>query len=154
MMYLVMMVFYYGQVIFEGMKVFKSKDGDLWLFCLEMYVICINCFVECLMMFVFFEDVFVEVLYVLIDIDVVWIFLQEGSVLYVCFYMFVIDEFIGVKFFEIYCFVIFIGLVGLYYVKLVCLKVEQQFVCVVFGGIGEVKVVGNYVGSLLFVYLV
>lgn len=123
-----------------------------FFFCFEMYVKWFNNFVCCMCMFEVFEVLFLEVFYMLVDLDSDWILLQEGSVFYICFYMFVMDEFIGVKLFVMYWFIIFIGFVGFYYLKLVSLIVDWQFVCVVVkGGIGEVKVVGNYVVFFLFV---
>lgn len=63
--------------------------------------------------------------------------------------MFVMDEMVGICLFEMYCFMIFICFVGVYYSELVCVKLEEYYICVSVGGVGCVKIVGNY-GVLFF----
>lgn len=84
-------------------------------------------------------------------IDKDWILNVEGMFFYICLFIIVIEFFFGVVVFYMYKFFIIFFLVGFYYkegIKLVKIVVESEFVCVVKGGMGNVKIVGNYVLSL------
>lgn len=139
---------HYGQAIFEGMKAFKSQDGEPMLFRPEQHAIRINKSAERLCMPAFPEDVFLEAVYELVKIDQAWIPKEEGSALYLRPYMIAMDEFIGVQVAKTYRFVIFCCPVGPYYSKSIRLKADPYYIRAAEGGTGFAKAAGNYAGSL------
>lgn len=87
----------------------------------------------------------------MVKVNEVFVFLYGiGVILYLCFLLIGVGENIGVYFVLEYLFVVFCMLVGVYFkggLKLMNFIVFD-YDCVVFKGIGVVKVGGNYVVSL------
>ena len=143
------MVLHYGQAIFEGMKAFKSTEGQPLFFRPEQHAIRINRSAQRMCMPTIPEDLFEQALHQLVDIDQGWIPPQTGSALYIRPFMFANDEFLGVRPSETYRFIIFSGPVGPYYAKPVRLRAETEYIRAAIGGVGEAKAAGNYASALL-----
>ena len=143
------MVLHYGQAIFEGMKAFKSTEGQPLFFRPEQHAIRINRSAERMCMPKIPEDLFGQALHQLIELDQGWIPPQTGSALYIRPFMFANDEFLGVRPSETYRFIIFSGPVGPYYAQPVRLRAETEYIRAAIGGVGEAKAAGNYAAALL-----
>jgi branched-chain amino acid aminotransferase len=74
---------------------------------------------------------------------------KENGSLYIRPFLYATDEFVGVKPSDNYNFVIFTSPVGPYYAEPVKVKFERKFVRACPGGVGSVKMGGNYALSML-----
>ena len=75
----------YGQACFEGMKAYKDKNGDIFLFRPEKNFARINKSASRLAMPEVTEEMFLEGLKALVDVDREWIPYGEGNSLYIRF---------------------------------------------------------------------
>lgn len=103
-------------------------------------------------MLILFEDLFIGLVEVLICVDSDWMLIVDGVLIYLCFFMFVLEVFLGVKLLVEYLYFVIVSLLGNYWKGGVCvilIWVLDYYMCVVFGGIGVVKCGGNYVVSLI-----
>jgi branched-chain amino acid aminotransferase len=146
------LAWHYGQSIFEGMKASKDVHGRAMLFRPEKHAARFNNSARRMSMPEFPEDLFVEALHKLIGVDQAWIPPQEGSAMYIRPFMIAMDSSIGVKASSTYKMIVLLLPVGPYYSKPVSLKVEQEYVRAVRGGVGEAKTAGNYAAALLPTY--
>ena len=142
------MVLHYGQAIFEGMKAFRSREGEILMFRPEDNINRFNISAERMCMPVVDADLFMEALHQLIDADRNWVPTDVDSALYIRPFMIATDEFVGVKPSTRYTFMIFTCPVGAYYSGAVRVKVEREYTRAVPGGTGFVKAAGNYAASL------
>jgi branched-chain amino acid aminotransferase len=142
------MVLHYGQAIFEGMKAFRSREGDILMFRPEDNIKRFNISAERMCMPAVDADLFMEALHQLIDADRNWVPADVNSALYIRPFMIATDEFVGVKPSTRYTFMIFTCPVGAYYSGAVRVKVEREYTRAVPGGTGFVKAAGNYAASL------
>ncbi|MFN4234686.1 MAG: branched-chain amino acid aminotransferase [Bacteroidia bacterium] len=141
-------VIHYGQSIFEGMKAYKNKKGEIMLFRPLDNFKRLNRSAVRMCMPELPEELFMEGLKELINIDSKWVPDTEGSALYIRPFMFSSDEFLGVRPSEHYKFMIITSPVGAYYTEPVKVLVEDYYTRAVEGGIGFVKAAGNYARSL------
>ncbi|WP_439555254.1 branched-chain amino acid aminotransferase, partial [Dyadobacter sp.] len=139
---------HYGQAIFEGMKAYKSEEGEVLLFRAIDNWKRLNKSAERLCMPSIPEEVFMNGLLELLRLDSGWVPSQPGCSLYIRPYMFATDPYIGVKPSDSYTFIIFTSPVGTYYAKPPRVKVETQYIRAAEGGVGGTKCAGNYAGSL------
>jgi branched-chain amino acid aminotransferase len=146
------MVFHYGQAIFEGMKAYRGKDDQIFLFRPK--------------------DNF-ETDEQLGPADVhappacrqgienrsghcctwsgQWIPAAEGASLYIRPTMIAVDPYLGVRPSETYWFYVILSPVGAYYTEgfnPTRIYVSDEHVRAVKGGVGNVKTAGNYAASL------
>lgn len=142
------LVLHYGQSIFEGMKAFRNKSGDVTLFRPEMNIERMNRSAERMCMPQIPEDLFLMGLKELINLDRDWIPTDEDSALYIRPFMFATDEYIGVKSSDTFRFMIFTCPVKAYYTEPVKVKIETEFSRAFAGGTGNVKSAGNYSAAL------
>jgi len=142
------LVLHYGQSIFEGMKAFRNKDGDVTLFRPEMNIERMNRSAERMCMPQIPEDLFLMGLKELVNLDRGWIPTDEDSALYIRPFMFATDEYIGVKSSDTFRFMIFSCPVKAYYTEPVKVKIETEFSRAFAGGTGNVKSAGNYSAAL------
>lgn len=140
--------FHHAQSIFEGMKVFKNKEGDIMFFRLYDNFNRMNRSAERMCMPPIPENIFIEGLKKLIEIDKDWIPTQEGKALYVRPVYFSIDEVIGVKPAENYRLVIITTPTGAYYSEPLKVLVEKTYSRSSEGGTGYAKAAGNYGGAM------
>ena len=145
------MVFHYAQEIFEGLKAYKSKDGQVRLFRPYKNFERMNVSAERLAIPELDVDFCVEALKQLVDLDRDWIPEQEGASLYIRPFIIATDEFLGVRPSSTYKFIIICSPSGLYYpegLNPVKIYVEDTYVRTVRGATGFTKTGGNYASSI------
>jgi len=145
------MVFHYGQEMFEGLKAYKTPDGEVVLFRPEMNVRRMNATNERLCIPPLDEDDALEAIKAVVRVDADWIPEAQGTSLYIRPFIIATDPFLGVRASDTYLFIIILSPVGAYYpegLSPVKIFVENEYVRAVKGGIGAAKAGGNYAASL------
>ncbi len=145
------MVLHYGQAIFEGMKAYKDKNGDIRLFRPEENFKRLNASAERIKIPAFDEKYVLEGLEKLLLLEKDWIPQEQGTSLYVRPTIIATDPFLGVRPSDTYILFIILCPVGPYYAEgfnPISISVEDEYVRAVKGGTGEVKAAGNYAASL------
>ena len=145
------MVLHYAQETFEGMKAYRSPQGEVLLFRPEMNAARMARSNERLCMEVFPIDDFVEAVKALVSVEKDWIPSADGTSLYIRPFMFATEASVGVHASKKYTFMIVCSPVGSYYpegVNPVKIYVEDEYVRAVRGGTGFAKCGGNYAGSV------
>ena len=147
-------VLHYAQMMFEGLKAYKTKEGKILLFRPDMNAKRTNRTNERMCIPPMDEALFVEAIKALVDVDRDWIPDKTGTSLYIRPFIIADEPFLGVHPAHHYLCVIILSPVGPYYVSgdggLVANKifVEDEYVRAVPGGTGFAKIGGNYAGSL------
>ncbi|MDB4285941.1 branched-chain amino acid aminotransferase [bacterium] len=139
----------YGQSIFEGMKAYKSAEGDALLFRAKDNYNRMNRSAERMCMPPIPEHIFMDGIKELVKIDRQWIPDMGKGTLYIRPLYFATDEFIGVRHSNDYTFVAFTCPVGAYYNEPVDLLATKEFVRACISGTGNAKTAGNYAGAML-----
>lgn len=139
---------HYGQAIFEGMKAYRSADGDILLFRPYDNYKRLNVSAERMCIPQLPEDIFMQGLEQLLRLDAAWVPPTEGSALYIRPFMFATDDFIGVRPSSNYRFTIFSCPVGAYYNAPLRVAIETNYVRSAEGGAGYAKAAGNYGAAL------
>jgi branched-chain amino acid aminotransferase len=135
---------HYGQMVFEGMKAFKTKEGKISIFRIEKHYKRFAKSLERMCMATVPFEIFSEGLIELIKVDAQWVPDTEGAGLYIRPFSFASEERFGVKVSDEYRFIIFTGPVGPYYSKPLNVKVEDKYMRAARGGTGFAKCGGNY----------
>lgn len=135
---------HYGQAIFEGIKAYKDKEGNAFIFRPQDNYKRFNISAERMQMPQVPEELFLEGMRQLISLDKNWIPTKEDHSLYIRPFMFSCDEVIGVKPSERYKFMIILSPTGPYYNAPMRIYVEEKYVRAVPGGVGYAKAAGNY----------
>lgn len=135
---------HYGQSIFEGMKAYKSDQGEALLFRPSDNLNRLNKSAERMCMPELPMDIFLNGLKTLVNLDKDWIPSKEGASLYIRPFMFATDDFLGVKPSDNYSFIIYCCPVESYYDSAIKVKVEDKFSRAAPGGVGFTKCAGNY----------
>jgi branched-chain amino acid aminotransferase len=143
----VTLALHYGQTVFEGMKAFRMKDGQVNIFRPYKHFERFNISLTRMCMPNVPEELFINGLHKLIALDQEWIPGEEGSSLYIRPFMFASEARFGVKASASYKFMIVAGPVGPYYSKPLHVKVEREYVRAAPGGTGYAKCGGNYGGA-------
>ncbi|MBL7876713.1 MAG: branched-chain amino acid aminotransferase [Cyclobacteriaceae bacterium] len=138
---------HYGQSVFEGMKAFKNKKGEVSIFRPQRHHQRLLRSLERMCMPAISEELFVESLCALIAADAAWVPDAEGSALYIRPVIFATESRLGVKISDEYKFVVLTSPVGPYFAKPVRVKVEEHYVRAAEGGTGFAKCAGNYGGA-------
>lgn len=145
------MCLHYGQEVFEGMKAYKTLDGEIQLFRPDRNMARLNVSNERLCIPQIDEEFCTEAIKKLVDIDRDWIPTEPGTSLYIRPFIFAVDAHIGVHPAHHLMFVVILSPVGAYYPKgldPVDIYVEDKYVRAVKGGMGFTKTGGNYAASL------
>jgi branched-chain amino acid aminotransferase len=142
-----MLSLHYGQSIFEGMKAFKNKDGELVIFRPQRHYQRLLKSMERMCMPAMSEEFFINSLNAVIKVDEAWVPTSEGSSLYLRPFVFATEARLGVKISDEYKFIILTSPVGPYFAKPVRVKVEEHYVRAAEGGTGFAKCAGNYGGA-------
>lgn len=142
-----LMAIHYGQAIFEGMKAYKDKNNDVFLFRPEKNFERFNKSAERLAMPQITKEAFLDGLFALIDLDRDWIPTKEGSSLYIRPTMFASEEMFSARISNKYTFAIMTSPANSYYDKPLKIKIENHFTRAVDGGVGFTKCAGNYGSS-------
>lgn len=145
------MVLHYGQAIFEGLKAYRTKDGDIQLFRPKDNIHRMNLSAERLCIPQVDEDLFLEALLKLVDLERDWVPGETGTSLYIRPTIIATDPYIGLRASHTYRFFIMLSPVGAYYPEgfnPVKIWVTHDYVRAVRGGVGCAKTAGNYAASL------
>lgn len=135
---------HYGQAIFEGIKAYKDKEDNAFIFRPQDNFKRFNVSAERMQMPTVPEEIFMEGMRQLIELDKNWIPNKEDHSLYIRPFMFSSDELIGVRPSESYKFMIILSPTGPYYSAPMRIYVEEKYVRAVPGGVGYAKAAGNY----------
>ncbi len=139
---------HYGQSVFEGLKAYAGKDGQILVFRAIDNFLRMNKSAARMCMPALPEEVFMGGLVELLKTDRSWVPTDLGTSLYIRPFMFATDEFIGVRPSKNYRFIIFTSPAGAYYSEPVKVKVEKYYSRAFPGGTGAAKAAGNYAASL------
>lgn len=140
---------HYGQSIFEGIKAYKDREGNPFIFRPYDNFTRFNVSAERMCMPKVPEDIFIEGMRQLVALDKDWIPMKNDYSLYIRPFMFATDDVIGVKPAETYKFMILLSPTGPYYSAPMRIYVEEKYTRAVRGGIGFAKAAGNYGSSML-----
>ena len=143
---------HYAQIIFEGLKAFRGKNGSIYLFRPQKYHERMDQSSKRLCIPEVGLDVFMEGLKELITLDKEWVPRKRGYSLYIRPFIFATDDFLGVKVSDTYRFLIITGPVGAYYkegINPVRLITPGEYVRASKGGLGAAKTPANYAATLL-----
>lgn len=146
-----LMVFHYGQSIFEGLKAYKTDSGDVVLFRPDENMKRLNNSCDGLCIPRIDEDFAIHAMKKLVDIDRDWIPEAPNTSLYIRPFIIATDPNLGVRPSYTYQFIIITGPVGAYYkegLNPVKIYVESHYVRAVIGGLGQAKASANYAASL------
>ena len=143
-----MSALHYGQSIFEGLKAYRTKDGEVNIFRPDQNAHRFAESAERMCMPVVPEDLFIASIKALINIDRNWVPDQDGYSLYIRPFMFATDAMVGIKPSDTYKFMILTSPVGMYYAEPVRVKIEEHYTRAAVGGVGRAKAAGNYGASL------
>jgi branched-chain amino acid aminotransferase len=142
-----MLSLHYGQSVFEGMKAFKNKDGDICIFRPQKHGERLNKSLARMCMPEIPEELFISSLHAIVETDQAWIPSSEGASLYIRPFVFAFEPRLGVKIADHFKFIILTSPAGAYFSKATRLKVEKNFVRAAEGGTGFAKCSGNYGGA-------
>jgi len=143
-----MSALHYGQAIFEGMKAYKSADGEVSIFRpLENFKRLNKSAIRMAMPEVP-EEIFMGGLTELLKLDSAWVPTTDTGSLYIRPFLIATDEAIGVKASDTYKFIIITCPAGKYYTEPIKVLIETNYIRAVEGGVGFVKAAGNYGRSL------
>lgn len=137
----------YGQACFEGMKAYKDKDGEVFLFRPDKNFERINRSAKRLAMPEITEEMFIGGLKALVDIDRNWIPFGEGKSLYIRPLIFATEEALKARVSSKYLFAIVATPVQSYYTEPVSVKISDYYSRAASGGVGFAKAAGNYAAS-------
>ena len=146
------MTLHYGQAIFEGMKAYKGKDGQIRLFRPSSNFERMNRSGARLCIPPINVDQAVQGLEELIRLEQDWIPTAPNTSLYIRPTMIATDAHLRVRASNTYLFYIILAPVGPYYAEglnPVKIFVEDEYVRAVRGGTGFTKCAGNYAASLI-----
>ncbi|MDR3294511.1 MAG: branched-chain amino acid aminotransferase [Clostridiales Family XIII bacterium] len=144
-------VFHYAQEMFEGLKAYRTKNGDIQLFRPDMNAKRTNVTNERLCIPQIDEELYVEAIKTLVNIDRDWVPDRKDTSLYIRPFIFATEAFLGVRPANQYLFAIILSPVGAYYkggLAPTKIFVEDEYTRSTKGGTGEAKVGGNYAASL------
>jgi branched-chain amino acid aminotransferase len=135
---------HYGQAIFEGIKAYKDREGNAYIFRPGDNYRRFNISAERMQMPSVPEELFMDGMRQLINLDRNWIPTREDHSLYIRPFMFSSDEVIGVRPSDTYKFMIILSPTGPYYSAPMKIHVEEKYVRAAPGGVGFAKAAGNY----------
>jgi len=146
------MILHYGQGIFEGLKAYRTKDGNIQLFRPRDNFKRFNYSARKLCIPELDESLALEGLKALLKVEKDWVPSAPGTSLYIRPTIIATDPFLGVRASHTYRFFIILSPVGAYYPEgfnPVKILVTREHVRAVRGGVGDTKTMGNYAASLL-----
>lgn len=145
------MCLHYGQEIFEGLKAYRGKGDQIFLFRPYENIKRMNASAERMCMPGIEADLFMNALQKLIFLEKDWIPRGIGTSLYIRPTMIATECALGVHPANQYLFFIILGPVGAYYPEgfnPTKMYVSEEYVRSVRGGVGNCKAAGNYAASL------
>jgi len=145
------MVFHYGQAIFEGLKAYRGKDDQIFMFRPDDNIDRMNQSAQRMCMPRIPVDKVLKGLKGLLYLEKEWVPRKEGATLYIRPTMIAVQPMLGVAPATKYYFYIILSPVGAYYEEgfsPIKIYVSDEYVRAVKGGVGEAKTAGNYAASL------
>ena len=145
------MVFHYGQAIFEGMKAYRGKDDQIFLFRPEDNFTRMNQSAVRMCMPRFPQKRVLQALRAMVYLDQEWVPNTQGATMYIRPTMIATEPALGLRPAEEYLFYIICCPVGAYYAEGFSptkIYVEDKYVRAVPGGVGNAKTAGNYAASV------
>lgn len=139
---------HYAQSIFEGLKAYKNKAGEILVFRPQANAKRLNVSATRMCVPQLPEELFMSAMTELLKLDSGWIPDKEGTSLYIRPVIFANDPYVGIRPSDTYKFLIFTCPVGAYYSQPVSVKIETEYTRAVSGGVGYAKTAGNYAASL------
>ncbi len=146
------MVFHYAQEMFEGLKAYRTKSGEIQLFRPQKNIERMNRTARRMCIPELDPDDVLQALKAIVNLERDWVPHAEGTSLYIRPFIIATDPQLGVHPSKTYLFAIILSPVGSYYaggINPVKIFVETEYVRAVRGGTGDAKVGGNYAASLL-----
>ena len=146
------MVFHYAQEMFEGLKAYRTPNGDVQLFRPDKNIERMNNTNERLCIPKLEPSDVLDAIKALVATEEEWVPSVEGTSLYIRPFIIATDIQLGVHPSHTYKFMVILSPVGSYYpegIKPVKIFVENEYVRAVKGGTGFAKVGGNYACSLI-----
>ena len=140
-------VLHYGQAIFEGMKAYKDKNDEVWLFRPDQNFERINKSAVRMAIPEFPKELFYEALTKLVNIDRDWVKHGDGRSLYIRPFVIGNEYAIQAVPSKNYKFMIICAPATLYYTKKLKVLVADKFSRAASGGVGYAKAAGNYAGQ-------
>lgn len=140
-------VFHYGQAIFEGMKAYKDKNEDIWLFRPDQNHQRFNKSAVRMAMPEIPEEIFIEGLKKLIQLDKNWVKADEGHSLYLRPFMIATGTGVIANPSNNYRFAIIMSPAKSYFAGEVNVVIAEHYSRAANGGIGFAKAAGNYGGQ-------
>ena len=139
---------HYGQSVFEGLKAYRNKKGEILVFRGDANQHRLNESAKRMCIPEVPKEIFMEGMRALLEVDREWVPKKQGCSLYIRPFIFAADDYLGIRPSKKYKFMILTSPVGKYYAKPVAVKVETKFARAIEGGTGAAKAAGNYAGSL------
>ena len=146
------MVLHYGQAIFEGLKAYRGKDNQIYMFRPKDNLARLNKSAKRMCMPEINVDEVFAALKTLIRLEQAWVPSLQGATLYIRPTMIATEAGLGVRPANKYLFFIIMCPVGAYYPEgfnPVKIFVTEKYVRAVPGGVGHVKTAGNYAASIM-----
>ncbi len=143
-------VLHYGAEIFEGLKAYRTENGDVQLFRPIENARRMNSSADRMCLPLIDENEFLEILRTFVDVERDWVPHSFGTSLYLRPFMFGNDESLGVHTVSHVTFMIIASPSGSYYaegINPVKILIEDEDVRAVKGGTGYTKCGGNYAAS-------
>ena len=144
-------VLHYGQSLFEGLKAFRGKDGVVRLFRPQKHVERLNRTATRMTIPQLDPDLILRSWTTLVDLDRDWVPSSVGTSLYIRPTIIASEPFLGVRPAKEYLYYVILSPVGPYYPEGLAptkIKVIDNYVRAVAGGLGEAKTSANYAASL------
>ncbi|MEM1485398.1 branched-chain amino acid aminotransferase [Oscillospiraceae bacterium PP1C4] len=145
-------VFHYAQEIFEGMKAYRTAEGEIQFFRPEENFKRLNDSCERMVIPKMDEELLLESLKQLVTVDKDWVPSAPNASLYIRPFIISNQVLLGVHPASNYLYCVILSPSGAYYksgLNPVKIYVETKYVRAVKGGMGMVKTGGNYAASLI-----
>src|SRR5437870_3488332 len=144
-------VLHYAQAVFDGLKAFRGRDGQVRLFRPQKHVERLIQSSQRLCIPPLDPDLALKSLVTLVGIEKDWVPSTVGTSLYVRPTIIASEPFLGVRPAKEYLYFVILSPVGAYYpegINPVKIMVVDKYVRAVAGGLGEAKTSANYAASL------
>src|SRR5947209_7272694 len=144
-------VLHYGQSLFEGLKAFRGTDGKIRLFRPQKHVERLNRTAVRMSIPPLDPEMILRSWTTVVDVDRDWVPSSVGTSLYIRPTIVASEPFLGVRPAKEYLYYVIMSPVGPYYPQGLAptkIKVVDNYVRAVAGGLGEAKTSANYAASL------
>ncbi len=144
-------VLHYAQAVFDGLKAFRGKDGDVRIFRGASHVARLNRSCERLCIPQLDPELVLESFHALLGTEEKWVPSKRGTAMYIRPTVIATEPFLGVRPARTYSYFLILSPVGAYYaegINPVKILATDKYVRAVQGGLGAAKTAGNYAASL------